>query len=190
MLAALFQNCHRLSHTNNFTVSLPLSVLLCERSQHRADFLIAMEDHSGFPSRADLLTALQACSPHSTPITNESLNELLRLIGPQKGSGFSEVDARTMDSSHSTLDSARFQPLDRNIHLPAISRSGTPATLQSSPLGPSNASRIAYSSDAISSGHATLLNQVSKSQRVFLSVHCANLSVYAGKILHPPPCNT
>ena len=77
LLAALFQNCHQLSQTNNFTVSLPLSVLLCERSQHRADFLIAMEDPSGFPSRADLLTALQACSPHSTPITNESLNELL-----------------------------------------------------------------------------------------------------------------
>ncbi|KAH8989749.1 hypothetical protein EDB92DRAFT_1817051 [Lactarius akahatsu] len=125
-----------------------------------------MEHRSGIPTqpRAGLLAA---CSPPSATFSNDTLNDLLRLIGSQKLSGFSEVNTLGLGGMGSPdsmpLDSVGLHLLGRNPQIQANSSSSPPATPQSSLLGPPldvNTPHVAYSSEALgSAGQSDALAQ-------------------------------
>ncbi|KAI9467135.1 hypothetical protein BJY52DRAFT_1236615 [Lactarius psammicola] len=125
-----------------------------------------MEHQSGIPTQARA-GLLAACSPPSATFSNDTLNNLLRLIGSQKISGLSEVNTLGLGAmglpDSTPLDSAGLHLLGRNPQIQANSSSSPPATLQSSLLGPSldvNIPHVTYSSDTLgSAGQSDALAQ-------------------------------
>ena len=146
--------------------SLPLLVYkLCQV------VLLFMEDRSGLPTLppASLLTTLsvtlsQTSLPHSTVISNDSLNELFQFINSQKGPGFPEDNKNVTDSLNAGLDSDVFHPLHCSTVSPAISSSGIPTNTPLSVTGPAKNARsvphVAYSLDTLSHiGQSNQFNQ-------------------------------
>ena len=124
-----------------------------------------MDDHTALPMQPH--SSLSQVS-RSAPISNESLNELLRLIESQKNSGFSEVNTpgftgRSMTPSISVLDSAGFQLEERTPQIRVNTPSCTPSMRPQPPPGINlNTPQLAYNADALSSvGQLDAYTQVS-----------------------------
>jgi hypothetical protein len=75
-----------------------------------------MENHPTYTAQTQSgLHATQACSPHSATISNDSLNDLLQLIGLHKNPVLSDTHGfRAMTLPPPTLDSTVFQSAEQN----------------------------------------------------------------------------